>query len=247
MHLFAPEKLAASSGIVGASGPAAVGLALAGQVLRPGTVSVAFFGEGAANAGMLMESMNLASVWKLPVVFVCKDNGWAITTPADSATGGNLLARARAFGMKALEVDGTAVEAVWPAAEIALGHARAGLGPVFILARCVHIEGHLLGDALLDMVRRPAYSLRKRTWPMVRGLFKRGGAPWGERLASARQMLEAVFRVHIDKAAGSDPLARTRRALAAEDATRLSGLESEIRGKIRDIVTRAMSSPGSPG
>ena len=118
MHLFAPAKLAASSGIVGAAGPAAAGFALAGQMLRPGTVSIAFFGEGATNAGMLMESMNLAVAWKLPVIFVCKDNGWAITTPANTVVGGNLLARAQAFGMKAIEVDGAEVEAVWSAARL---------------------------------------------------------------------------------------------------------------------------------
>lgn len=75
MHLFSKEHLAASSGIVGAEGPAAVGFALAAQYLRPGAIAVAFFGDGAMNQGMLMESMNLASVWKLPVLFVCKDDG----------------------------------------------------------------------------------------------------------------------------------------------------------------------------
>jgi len=94
MHLFAPEKLAASSGIVGAAGPAAVGFALAGQGLRPGTVSVAFFGDGATSQGMLMETLNLAVVWNLPVIFIGKDNGWAITTSARSVVGRSLLARA---------------------------------------------------------------------------------------------------------------------------------------------------------
>ena len=99
MHLFAPDKLAASSGIVSAAGPAANGFVLAGQMLHPGSVSIAFFGDGATSEGMLMESMNLAVVWKLSVIFVCKDNAWAITTPANTVVGGNLLARAQAFGM----------------------------------------------------------------------------------------------------------------------------------------------------
>jgi len=71
MHLFSPQHLAASSGIVGASAPAAVGFALAALRLRPGTLAVAFFGEGAINQGMLLEAFNLAAVWKLPVLFVC--------------------------------------------------------------------------------------------------------------------------------------------------------------------------------
>ena len=246
MHLFAPDKLAASSGIVGAAGPTAAGFALAGQMLRPGTVSVAFFGEGAANAGMLMESMNLAVAWKLPVIFICKDNGWAITTPADTVSGGNLLARARAFGMKAIEVDGAEVEAVWSAGEVALRHARAGNGPVFLWAHCVHPEGHFLGDALLDIVRRPIYSFGKRIWPVVKGFFRgSGGAPWPERMASLKQILGVVFKIQSQKAGESDPLVRTRKALAARDAARLAELESDIRREIRQSVANALQSQGS--
>ncbi len=95
MHLFSKEHLAASSGIVGAAGPAAAGFGLAANHLRPGSVSVAFFGDGAMNQGMLMESMNLAAAWKLPVLFVCKDDGWAITTKSGEMTGGDLNERAR--------------------------------------------------------------------------------------------------------------------------------------------------------
>jgi TPP-dependent pyruvate/acetoin dehydrogenase alpha subunit len=104
MHLYSKEHLAASSGIVGAAGPAAVGFALAAQSLRPGTVAVAFFGDGAMNQGMLMESMNLAAVWDLPVLFVCKDDGWAITTVSKKVTGGDLNARAGGLGVPAVEV-----------------------------------------------------------------------------------------------------------------------------------------------
>lgn len=85
MHLFSPEHLCASSGIVGASGPLASGFALACQHLRPCKLAVAFFGEGAMNQGMLLESLNLAAAWKLPVIFVCKDNRLAITTPSPNA------------------------------------------------------------------------------------------------------------------------------------------------------------------
>jgi pyruvate dehydrogenase E1 component alpha subunit len=104
MHLFSREHLAASSGIVGAEGPAAAGFALAAQYLRPGSVAVSFFGEGAMNQGMLMESLNLAAVWNLPVVFVCKDDGWSITTPSEKMTGGDLDERARGLGVRAVVV-----------------------------------------------------------------------------------------------------------------------------------------------
>ena len=244
MHLFAPDKLAASSGIVGAAGPAAAGFGLAAQMLRPGTVSIAFFGDGATSAGMLMESMNLAVVWKLPVVFVCKDNDWAISTPANTAVGGSLLERARAFGLKAFEVDGADVLAVAAAGETALQHARNGHGPAFIWAHCVHLEGHFLGDGFLDMFRRPMYSFRKRVWPMVKGFFRTGGAPWGERLAAMRQILGQVVSAQDQTSREKDPLVRTRQALVREDATRLVELEASIRREIQQVVADALRSVG---
>jgi TPP-dependent pyruvate/acetoin dehydrogenase alpha subunit len=245
MHLFAPDKLAASSGIVGAAGPAAAGFALAAQMLRPGTVSIAFFGDGATSAGMLMEAMNLAVVWKLPVVFVCKDNNWAISTPADTTVGGNLLARAQAFGMKATEVDGADVLAVSAAAEAAFQHSRSGNGPVFLWAHCVHVEGHFLGDGLLDMFRRPIYSFRKRVWPMVKGFFRKGGASRGERMASMRQILQQVFSAQDQTSKQKDPLVRTRQALVRRDAKRLADMEAAIQREIQQIVATALQSEGS--
>jgi len=240
MHLFALDKLAASSGIVGAAGPAAAGFALSAQILRPGTVAIAFFGDGATSAGMLMESMNLAVVWKLPVMFVCKDNDWAISTPADTAVGGNLLARAEAFGMKGFEVDGADVLAVSSVAKAALQDLRAGKGPVFIWAHCVHLEGHFLGDGLLDMLRRPVYSFRKRIWPMIKGFFHRGGASFGERIAALRQILGQVFSAQGQTDRDRDPLVRTRQALVQKDAQRLSDMESSIQQEIQQIVGIAL-------
>jgi pyruvate dehydrogenase E1 component alpha subunit len=87
MHLFSAEHLAASSGIVGAGGPMACGFALAAQRLRPGAVGVGFFGDGAMNQGMLLEALNLAQAWRLPVLFVCKDNRWAISPHAHARSG----------------------------------------------------------------------------------------------------------------------------------------------------------------
>jgi acetoin:2,6-dichlorophenolindophenol oxidoreductase subunit alpha len=244
MHLFEPDKLVASSGIVGAAGPAAAGFALSAQILRPGTVSIAFFGEGATSAGMLLEAMNLAVVWKLPVVFVCKDNDWAISTPANTAVGGNLLARAEAFGLKAFEVDGADVLAVSAVAESAITHARGGQGPAFIWAHCIHLEGHFLGDAFLDMFRRPLYSFRKRMWPMLKGFFRSGGAPWRERIASMRQIMGQVSGAQSQTDRKRDPLVRARASLVREDATRVDELETSIRMVIHQIVEIALRSEG---
>ena len=164
MHLFSPEHLAASSGIVGSSGPVAAGFALAAQCLRPENLAVAFFGEGAMNQGMLVETLNLAVAWKLPVLFVCKDNEWAITTPSHSVTGGNLIDRAKAFGMPAMEIDGTDVEAVWNAAGQGADRARNGNGPTFLLAHCPRLEGHFLmiGQIRTDQDRDPLDQIQRR-------------------------------------------------------------------------------------
>ncbi len=148
MHLFDPDRLSATSGIVGASGPLAAGFALAARRLRPGTVAVATFGEGAVNQGMVMESLNLASVWGLPLIFVCKDNGWAITTDSARVTGGDLRDRASSFGLPAMAVDGLDPEAVGDAAGSAIARARNGDGPSFILARCSRLDSHMAGFVL---------------------------------------------------------------------------------------------------
>lgn len=175
MHLFSKEYLAASSGIVGAEGPAAAGFALAAQYLRPGAVAVAFFGEAAMNQGMLMESMNLSSVWNLPVLFVCKDDGWAITTQSKMVTGGDLNERARGLGIPAVEVDGYDVSGVWEASHSAIERARSGKGPTFLHARCVHFEGHLLGFQLLRIVRDPLREIPEIAVPLT---LRSGRTDW---------------------------------------------------------------------
>ena len=109
---------------------------------------VAFFGDGATNIGTFHESMNLAQLWQLPVVFVCENNRWSESTPQSQHQPiRDLTQRAVAFGMHALHVDGQDVEAVHLAALEALAHARAGEGPVFLLCETERLTGHYIGDA----------------------------------------------------------------------------------------------------
>ena len=146
------------------AGPTAAGFALSAQYVRPGAIAVAFFGEGAMNQGMLMESLNLAAVWDLPVLFVCKDDGWAITTPSERVTGGDLNERARGLGVPAVDVDGCDVGEVWEAAHSAIARARSGGGPTFLHARCVHVEGHFLGlQTAEDRARTTQRNARSRS------------------------------------------------------------------------------------
>lgn len=241
MHLFSPEHLTASSGIVGASAPTAAGFALASRYLRPGKLAIAFFGEGASNEGMLMESLNLAAVWKLPVLFVCKDNVWAIFTRSPSVTAGNLSDRARSFGIPAIEVDGTQVEQVYNAASKAFDHIRSGEGPIFLHARCVHLQGHLLGDPLVDLTRHPLEKPNRIVLPMIKSFLRLKGAPFLRRVRSLASFLDLIAHAaKSDAARYLDPVVIARAELL-HNPSRLEGLEHEVRLEINSILETALA------
>lgn len=242
MHLFSREYLAVSSGIVGAVGPTAVGLALSAQYLRPGTIAVAFFGEGAMNQGMLMESMNLASAWNLPVLFVCKDDGWAITTQSDRVTGGDLNERARGLGIPAVEVDGCDVSEVWEASHSSIERARSGQGPTFLHARCVHFEGHFLGFHLLRIVRHPLREIPEVAVPLTQSFLRPGGATVRERLAGLKTVVAAVLSTLRDPRRDSahDPVRHARTTLRS-DSVRLQELEDQVEKEISNVLSSALA------
>jgi len=245
MHLFSQEHLCASSGIVGASGPLASGFALASQLLRPGKLAVAFFGEGAMNQGMLLESLNLAAAWKLPVIFVCKDNRIAITTPSPSVTAGSLMERVKGFGLHFLEVDGTDIEAVWEAAAEAVQRVRKGEGPVFLLAHCCHLEGHFLGDPLLRIIRNPFKQVKKTLMPLIRSLLSPKGASLGDRFRSLRDIASLIGRASKEKRSKfSDPIYQTRQKLKM-DKRRLEEMEKEVRQEIDQAIELSLAGFGS--
>jgi pyruvate dehydrogenase E1 component alpha subunit len=238
--------LIASSGIVGAAGPAAAGFALAAQYLRPGTVAVAFFGDGAMNQGMLMESMNLAAAWNLPVLFVCKDDGWAITTPSRVVTGGDLSERAHGLGLEAMETDGRDVSQVWEAAHRALERIRSGKGAVFLRARCVHLEGHFLGYQLLRATREPIKELPRVAIPLTRSLVHSGGGSLRERLAGLQIVLGSLWTTlrYPREDSANDLIKRTRNLLKADPA-RLQELEQSIEHEISRVVASALQEVAS--
>ena len=246
MHLFSKEYLTASSGIVGAVGPMAAGFALSAQYLHPGACTIAFFGDGAMNQGMLMESMNLASAWKLPVLFVCKDDGWAITTQSNNVTGGNLNERAYGLGIPAVEVDGCDVSKVWDAAHSAIERARSGQGPTFLHARCVHFEGHFLGFQLIRMVRGPLREMPDIAIPLTRSFLHPGGAVLRERLAGLKFVLATVLTTLRDprRDLANDPVRRTRITLQS-DPVRLQELENQVEQEISYVLSTALAEVSS--
>jgi pyruvate dehydrogenase E1 component alpha subunit len=150
MHLYdvARGNLGANA-VVGGGLPMMVGAALAFKLRGESRVAVPFFGDGATNSGAFHESMNLAALWKLPVVFVLENNGWAESTPASQQLPlsiEDMEKRALAYDMTAMEVDGQDVEAVHEATREAREHALAGKGPVFVNARTYRLTGHYVGD-----------------------------------------------------------------------------------------------------
>lgn len=241
MHLFSSDHLAASSGIVGATGPAGVGFALAQEHLRPGRVAVSFFGEGSMNQGMLLESLNLAAAWKLPLVFICKDNQWSITTPSSSVTAGALADRARGFGLPVLAIDGLDVQVVWEATDHAVQRARNGQGPTFILARCVHLEGHLLGYQPFRIARHPVKEMAPLAVPLARSLLRRKGASFPARMNALGDVIRRIWaESKVARSPANDSVALARRLLRADPA-RLAGLEENVRRQVRDVVRTALA------
>jgi TPP-dependent pyruvate/acetoin dehydrogenase alpha subunit len=150
MHLYDVEKGNLGANAVVAGGiPAIVGAALAFQFRGEKRVGVAFFGDGATNAGTFHESLNLAQLWKVPAIFVLENNAWAESTPITQHSPlpvDELGKRAVAYGMKLIEADGQDVEAVYLATLAAREHALSGQGPVLLHLRTYRLVGHYIGD-----------------------------------------------------------------------------------------------------
>ncbi len=143
------------SGIVASSVPIATGAALASKLGKQGFVSMVFFGDGASNQGACHESMNMAALWDLPIIFMCENNGYAITTSyKNSVSVDHVSDRASAYGMPGVLVDGQDAIAVWEATDEAVRRARSGEGPTLIEAMTYRFEDHSLG---LDRVRKSEY------------------------------------------------------------------------------------------
>jgi acetoin:2,6-dichlorophenolindophenol oxidoreductase subunit alpha len=148
MHLFDPETHFSCSGIVAEGLPPALGQALAFQRHGTNAVAVAVLGEGASNAGPFHESLNLAALWNLPVVFVVEDNDWGISVPRVQSTSVTSNAvRGAAYGIPGVRVEDNSVEGVYEATGEAIARARAGGGPSLVEVHTLRLWGHFEGDA----------------------------------------------------------------------------------------------------
>ena len=149
MHIADLSKgMMGANGILGAGAPLICGAGLAAQKLGHDGVGITFFGDGASNQGTVLESMNLAAIWNLPVVFVVENNGYAESTSVDYAVASDsYVDRATGFGMPGITVDGTDFFAVYEAAGEVIRRAREGGGPSLLECRMIRFFGHFEGDA----------------------------------------------------------------------------------------------------
>jgi pyruvate dehydrogenase E1 component alpha subunit len=154
MHIADPAtgNLGANA-IVGGGAGIATGAAFSSKYLGTHQVAVCFFGEGALGQGVLYEEMNLAQLWKLPVIFACENNLYNEYTHCSESTAGDMLARPKAFGIASESVDGQDVRAVHAAATTLVERARRGDGPGFLLLHTYRYRGHHVGDIAREYYR----------------------------------------------------------------------------------------------
>jgi TPP-dependent pyruvate/acetoin dehydrogenase alpha subunit len=199
MHITHPASgVMVTTGIVGSSMPIANGLAWASQLSGDGRVTVAYFGDGASNIGAFHESLNLASLWKLPVVFVCSNNRYAEHTKTSVGTAIDKIARrADSYTMPGVHVDGNDPIAMYEAARTAIDRARAGEGPTLIEAMTFRFFGHVFGDAdaYMDEGEREAH-MAKDPYPAFRAALIAAGEATEAQLAA----IEEEIRVEVEEA-----------------------------------------------
>ncbi|MFV0495630.1 thiamine pyrophosphate-dependent dehydrogenase E1 component subunit alpha [Mycobacterium sp.] len=243
MHIFDPDLRSGADGIVGASGPLAVGNAIAHTQLNPGSVAIAFHGEAAMNAGMLMESYNMAVAWNLPVVFVCKDNKWGITTMSKDQTGGDPISRARGFGLKVATAPGHKVADVHAAAGRLIDRARSGGGPGFLYVTCHRPGGHFEGDPLVGLLRNPRKQLSVWVPELQSGMAAEEGGSRTDKLRALAGFgrRAARFAYDIGMTPRKDPLRRGQSLLHADAA---DAIEAQERAEVLAAITEARARVG---
>ena len=222
MHLTCPEKgMMVTTGIVGSSMPIATGLGWAAKLDGRNRVSVANFGDGATNIGAFHESMNMAAVWKLPVIFLCQNNHYAEhTAPEYSRAIDRISDRAAAYGMPGVTIDGNDPDEMYGAAKVAIERARAGEGPTLIEAMTFRFNGHILGEAGHYMDKAIyAEAQTKDPMPVLRARLLSEGIATEADLAAIEKDADSRIVAAIEAAMAADfpDVAELKRDVFAEE------------------------------
>jgi acetoin:2,6-dichlorophenolindophenol oxidoreductase subunit alpha len=223
MHLTYPAKgIMVTTGVVGSSMPIANGLGWAAQLEKKGRVSVANFGDGAANIGAFHEALNLASLWRLPVIFVCQNNRYAEHTAyAKGTAGARISNRAAAYAMAGVHVDGNDVEAMYAAAREAVQRARDGGGPTLIEAMTFRFQGHVFGDSDAYMSKdEKDTALAADPVPRYRAALLKAGGATEQLLADMEKAVETEIDEAVEFALASPypPMSEMTRDVFAEES-----------------------------
>lgn len=198
MHITCPEVgIMMTTGIVGSGTAIATGLALASQERGDGRVTVVNFGDGASNIGAVHESLNIAALWRLPLVFLCQNNLFAEHTATENCTAGQIAARAAGYGIQGLRVNGNDAAEMFDAAGQAVRRARQGGGPTLIEAMTFRFNGHNFGDPG-NYIPKPTYEAAVAADPMP-GL-RRKIMDEGVASEDALATIEAAIEAEIDDA-----------------------------------------------
>jgi TPP-dependent pyruvate/acetoin dehydrogenase alpha subunit len=205
MHIADPASgILGATAIVGGSFGMAIGAAFSAQVQKTGAVATAFFGEGASAEGTLHEALNLAALWKLPMIFCCENNQYAEMTHVREHISGSIRAIAAAHDMAAEEVDGNDAIAVREAADAAVARARAGEGPTLLECMTYRWSGHYVGDP--EKYREPEEVAEgKSVDPIARLGDRLAAAGEGERLEEVRDAVLGRMTDAAERAAAGKP------------------------------------------
>lgn len=168
MHLADPTLgILGTNAVVGGGIPIAVGSALRSQMLDAGDVTVCFFGDGAVNEGSFHEAVNMAAIWKLPIIFFCENNKYGMSSPAEKMMVERIAKRAGSYGIEAVTIDGNNLEAVLSTMKDALAAARVGDGPFLIEAETYRFYGHSKSDKQLYRSQTEVDAWREKD-PIIR-------------------------------------------------------------------------------
>lgn len=200
MHIADLDRgMLGANGIVGAGIPLATGAALTAAVKKTGGVAVAFFGDGAVNQGQFHEALNLASIWKLPALYVVENNGYGEATPTEFVTPVRDLAeRAAAYGIPGVVADGMDFFDVYEKAGAAIARARRGDGPTLLECKTYRYYGHYVGDPLTYRTREEAEEVKKTRDPLER--FERRVTQSGIIVAPELRRIDAEVSAEIEAA-----------------------------------------------
>jgi pyruvate dehydrogenase E1 component alpha subunit len=192
-----------ANGVVGGGFPIIIGAGLSIKLRKTDQVSVVFFGDGAANRGTFHEAANMAAIWKLPVIFVCENNLYASTTPADYAlAGGSVAARAASYGIPGYTTDGNDLFDVRKTVGKAVKKAREGKGPSIVENKTYRYRGHYEGDPQKYRSKKEIEAFRTKRDPigLFRDLLKREGTLSDELDRTLREEIARVIEEAVEYA-----------------------------------------------